>query len=352
MLETLITARPDVTSRAATPASLRGIAVLRALPGLGDALCVVPALRALRAAAPAATISLIGLPETRPLFARFTAYVDELLDFPGYPGLPEREPDAAALADFLDLARGRLFDLALQLHGSGPQSTAFTLQLGAARTAGFYPADALPPETGVWAAYPAHGHEIHRCLRAVALAGVSPRGDALEFPLTASDRAALARLPGAATLRPGAYAVVHPGASVPERRWPVERFAAVVRALAARGLTVVLSGATGERDLTRTVATLAGVPVLDLAGQTDLGALAALIADARLLICNDTGVSHLAAALRTPSVVIFPRTDVERWAPLDRRLHRRVFHSDGAPPAVEEALAAVAALLAEGHDAR
>ena len=352
MAETPTAARPDALRHADVPASLRRIAVVRALPGLGDALCVVPALRALRAAAPSATITLIGLPETRPLFARFPGYIDELLDFPGYPGLPERAPDVARLAAFLDAARARRFDLALQLHGSGPQSTAFTLQLGAARAAGFYPPEALPPKSGVWAAYPQHGHEIHRCLRVVELAGVPARGRALEFPLTAADRAALARLPGVPALRPGGYAVVHPGASVPERRWPAERFAIVVRALVERGLPVVLSGAEGERELTTMVATLAGVPVLDLAGQTDLGVLAALIADARLLVCNDTGVSHLAAALRTPSAVLFARTDVPRWAPIDQQLHRRVFRPDGSPPAVAELLAAVDALLVEVRNAR
>jgi ADP-heptose:LPS heptosyltransferase len=65
---------------------------------------------------------------------------------------------------------------------------------------------------------------------------------------------------------------------------------------------------------------------IDLAGKTTLGGLAALVARARLVVCNDTGVSHLAAALRTPTVVIASGSDTRRWSPVDRTLHRVLAH--------------------------
>ena len=85
---------------------------------------------------------------------------------------------------------------------------------------------------------------------------------------------------------------------------------------------MVLTGSEGEKPVTGAVAQAMKRPALDLAGRTSLGALGALLQSARLLVSNDTGVSHLAAALRLPSVILFDASQVERWAPLDRRRHR------------------------------
>jgi ornithine decarboxylase len=103
----------------------------------------------------------------------------------------------------------------------------------------------------------------------------------------------------------------------------------VARKLAGQGLRVVLTGTAAETDLTRAVAAELGDGCLDLAGRTDLGALAALLAGCRLLVCNDTGVSHLADALRAPSVVVSTGDNPARWAPVDGRLHRVLCHPAG-----------------------
>ena len=76
----------------------RAVLVMRALPGLGDLLCVTPALRALRAALPRARITLLGLPGTRGLIARYPHRVDDFIDFPGFPGLSGPSAVSAAVA--------------------------------------------------------------------------------------------------------------------------------------------------------------------------------------------------------------------------------------------------------------
>ena len=299
--------------------------MLRALQ-LGDLLCAVPAFRALRAAYPEAHISLIGLPWARELIARYPAYLDEFIEFPGYPGIPEAPFDPARLATFVADMQARRFDLAIQLHGSGLNSNALVELLGARRSAGHRRPGGWSPDPDTFVEYTGHGSEVDRCLEAVAAAGAPPLGRDLEFRVGDDDRAALAALPAMApqSLPATPYVVLHPGARHALRRWPAERFAAVGRSLAKAGWPVVLTGTEDEIGATSAVAAAIGEPAIDLAGLTNLGALAALIDGARLLVSNDTGLAHLADALGTPSVVVFTHTDPERWAAADRNTHRVV----------------------------
>ena len=112
------------------------IVVLRALQ-LGDMLCAVPALRALRAAQPEAHIALIGLPWAAEFVDRFGGYLDELIEFPGYPGIPERPASLQSVRPFFDAMARRRWDLAIQLQGDGTITNGFVARLGAGRTAGF-----------------------------------------------------------------------------------------------------------------------------------------------------------------------------------------------------------------------
>jgi ADP-heptose:LPS heptosyltransferase len=300
--------------------SLSKIAVFRALQ-LGDLLVAVPALRALRAAAPRAAITLIGLPWARSFAERYRAYVDDFIEFPGFPGLPETEPKLAALPGFFAAAQAQRFDLALQLHGSGLLTNPLTAAIGAARNAGYMSVGGWRPDPALFIEWRDDEHEVLRYLRLLEALGVPRRGEQLEFPLSAKDRAELAaavpELPG-----PGRYVCIHPGARLPSRRWPAQRFAAVADALAAQGLPVVLTGAGEEAGLAAEVAAAMRAPAINAVGRSSLGALAAMIAGARLLVCNDTGASHVAAAVGTPSVVISSGADAQRWAPLDRAKHR------------------------------
>lgn len=302
-----------------TLSALRKIVVLRALH-LGDLLCAVPALRALRQAAPHAEITLIGLPWAASFVRRFAHLVDHFLAFPGFPGLAERPFDVAAIPSFLNAVQGQRFDLAIQLHGSGETSNVLAQLLGAAHCAGFHRPPQAPP-AGSFLPWRADEHEVRRCLRLMQMLGATARSEALEFPVSPADvrllQRSVDRLPAA-----GSYAVIHAGARLASRRWPTQHFAEVGSALAAAGMPVVLTGTAGEAGITRSVAARMGASPLDLAGKTDLGALAVLVRDARIVVTNDTGMSHIAAALATRSVVICSGADPARFAPADATRHR------------------------------
>lgn len=285
------------------------ILVLRAL-GLGDLLTVVPALRGLRAAFPAARLVLATPAWLSPIAAPL---VDEVLPTAGLT-----EPLAVNP------------DLAVNLHGSGPQSHAL---LAATRPGALWAfGDDHTGHTGP--AWSADEHEVRRWCRLLSWYGV--RCDPADLALGP---------PAAPSPAPGAT-LVHPGAKSPSRRWPVARHAAVARALTAAGHDVVLTGSAGERDLAAAVAAAAGLPPSRvLAGTTDIAALAALVAGARLLISGDTGIAHLATAYATPSVVLFGPMPPGLWGPPpDRPRHRAIWHGtrvdrgDSPDPAVHPAL--------------
>src|SRR5579885_2877976 len=134
----------------------RRIAILRALQ-LGDLLCAVPAFRALRSALPDAEIVLIGLPWAR-------VFVDRFREFPGWPGLPERPPLIERIPDFLTAMQAERFDLAVQLHGSGPFVNPLTALFGARRCAGFYLPGGWRPDPALFVPWPDRGTEIRRLL--------------------------------------------------------------------------------------------------------------------------------------------------------------------------------------------
>lgn len=295
----------------------RRIAVVQAL-GLGDFLCLTPALRALRTAFPGAEINLIGSPWAEEAIRR-SPLLDRFVPFPGWPGIAEWPVDADALAALFAEARANPYDLALQCHGSGAVSNGFVAALGAARSVG-YATDPGDSRLAVALPWREDEPEPRRWLRLAEAAGAPAVEPRLEFPLLPTDRAGAADLLARLPAGDGPVVLLHPGAKDPTRRWPAARFAELARRLAAElGARLALSGGPGERPLTAAIA--ANAPALDLAGETDLGTLAALIAGAELLVTNDTGTSHLAAAAGTPSVVLFGPSRPGRWAPLDADHH-------------------------------
>ena len=309
----------------------RSIAVLRALQ-LGDMLCAVPSLRALRFAFPKATITLIGLRWAKAFTRRFSCYIDRFIEFPGYPGLPEREPAIRQIPDFFQEMQRECFDLALQMHGSGTYVNSIISLFGAKRIAGFYRAGEYCPDPDRFMQFPEYGPEIWKHLRLMEHLGIALKGDRLEFPVTPHDREELSGIAGMDELLSKEYICIHPGSRAPARRWTPEGFAEVANALARSGYHIVLTGSAEEESLTSAVSRRIRVPHTNLAGMTSMGGLAALVSKARLVVCNDTGISHIADALAVPSVVIVTGSDPDRWRPLDRERHKILAHPVACRP--------------------
>ncbi|WP_374443091.1 glycosyltransferase family 9 protein [Stella sp.] len=143
-------------------------------------------------------------------------------------------------------------------------------------------------------------HTLDRQRAQLAAAGIA------SVPPPSLDWVPDAPLP--AGLRPGAFVVLVPGGSAhrPEKRWPVDRFAALAARLAAEGLQPVVVGGAGERPLAAAIRARAA-EALDLTGATDLFDLVRLGRAAVAAVGNDTGPVHLLAVAGAPTVVLFSR---------------------------------------------
>ncbi|CAA9358524.1 MAG: ADP-heptose--lipooligosaccharide heptosyltransferase II [uncultured Nocardioidaceae bacterium] len=258
--------------------------VLRAL-GLGDFLTGLPALRALARALPDHAM-MIGMPRG----------LEPLLALTGLPATVWPVTDLSAAPRM-----GRAPSIAVNLHGSGPQSH----RLIAALRPGRMVAYGCPDVSVEGPAWDDAEHEVRRWCRLVSTA----------FGVDADVGDLLIERPGHRPAVADAV-VIHPGAAHPARRWPTDRFAAVASWADRQGWPVVVTGGSDETGLAEEVRRAAGVPgERVLAGRTGLAELAALVGAARLVVTGDTGVAHLASAFRTPSVVLFGPTPPSRWGP-------------------------------------
>lgn len=255
--------------------------VLRALK-LGDLLVAVPALHALRRA----------YPGHRLRYAAQGWLADALNLVGGFELLPTHGLDVP-----LAVEPGSV-DVAVNLHGSGPESQARIDAVRARRTIGHGSRHRDGPH------WQPDLHERERWVRLLEWHGIE--ADPLDYRLGVP--------PGASPVP--AATVLHVGAAYGSRLWPADRFAAVASRLAEAGHNVIFTGSAGERERALDVCQRSGLPRTGvLAGNLSLGEFAATIAAARLVVSADTGAAHLASAYGTPSVVLFGPAPPEIWGP-------------------------------------
>jgi ADP-heptose:LPS heptosyltransferase len=297
---------------------VRKLAVLRA-NAIGDYLVSLPALEALRAAYPEAELVLLGAGWHAGFLAGRPGPVDRCLPVPPTVGVRDDRPPSqpATVERFFARMQTEHFDLAVQLQGGGRYSNPFVCRLGARVTAGSQAPDAPPLDRTV--PYTGHQHEIHRFLEVADLVGATPVTLEPRLQVTPADRVEAAAAV-AEDDRP--LVVLHPGANDPRRRWPVERLAVVGSELARKGARLAVVGTAADQPLAdRLLATLDG-DATDLTGRLGLGGLAGLLEQATLLVGNDSGPRHLAAAVGAATVAIYWCVSLGSYGPLYRARHR------------------------------
>ncbi|OLF09994.1 glycosyltransferase family 9 protein [Actinophytocola xanthii] len=281
----------------------------------GDVLLAGPALRAVAAGRPGepTEVTLLCGPAGAQA-ARMLPGVDHVMVWACPWIVANPHPvDPADVRELVERVAAGRFDLAVVLTSAHQSSLPLALVLrlaGVPRTVAIshdYPGTLLDVRLRPGTDFVDDAPEPERALAVVAAAGYRlPEGD--DGALRVNPPPDVSPIVGE-----GPYLVLHPGATVPARRWPAWRCAEAVRALAAEGHRVLVTGGPGERDLTAEVAGDAGV---DLGGATGFAELAGVLAGARAVVVGNTGPAHLAAAVGTPVVSLFsPVVPALRWAP-------------------------------------
>ena len=307
------------------------------LDNIGDVLMTTPALAALRESLPEARLTLLASPAgaalapNMPMVDDAIAYRAPWVAHPDIAELPVGADDRALVER---LAAGR-FDAAVVFttctQSALPAALACALagipeRLAHCRENPYRLLTVWAPETDAIA--PGMRHEVERQLQLVARVGCATADERLRFTLRPGDLARLAKACDGTGFDPGRpYVVVHPGASAPSRRWPAERFGAAAADLArATGRSVVFTGGADEQALVAAARDACRVPSWSFAARLGLGAFAALIAGADLLMTNNSGPVHIAAALGTPVVDCYALTNPQHtpWHVAARVLSREV----------------------------
>jgi len=301
----------------------------------GDVLLATPVARALRERFPSAFISFAVRRNMTPLVAE-NPHVNEALVIDAFenPALP-RLRRAAMRAQFFARLRARRFDWAIDLHG-GPRSAFVVFASGAPVRVGY---DTRGRRYAYTRRVPrflrdGDGKTIVRGAVRVNAAMVEPLGVGvadeslvLRVPAVARDRAraALAER-GVSASHP--LVLVNPAAKWATKAWPAANYARLAGMLARdAGADVLVLWGPGERSVAEAVIAGAGHERVGLAPDGDLGDAAALVAEARLVAGTDSGISHIAAALSTPSVTLFGPTNPAEWHAYDPSRHVAIHHA-------------------------
>lgn len=348
--------------------SVRRLLCVR-LDNMGDVLMTTPALRALKQAGPGRSLTLLASRAAAAL-GPFLADVDEVLTYDA-PWVKNDGHDLRADHQMLAELRRSQYDAAVvfTVYSQSPLPAALMCRLaGIPRVLAHCrenPYGLITDWERETEPQQHIRHEVQRQLDLVAHIGADCDDVGLAFATRSEDRHSLReKLAATPVAQADTWMVAHCGASAPSRRYPAEYFVRAFALLGERAGPIVLTGDASERERVRRIMHECAdrAPLVDMAGALTLGEFACLVEDAALLLSNNTGPVHLAAALGTPVVDLYALTNPQHtpWHVPQRVLYKDVpckycyrsicpeRHHDclrGVPP--EQVCAAVIELLAE-----
>jgi ADP-heptose:LPS heptosyltransferase len=317
---------PPPLPRGGPPAAPPRRLLVVKLADIGDALGVEPALAALRTAYPAATLEALVTPGARAALGT-CPHLDGIVDFEkalfDHPAALLRPRALLAALRLVLTLRRRRYAAVVILHRLSTAWGAAKFAL-VARATGSPVVAGLDNGRGGFLTHAAvdrgfgEGPEWRAWLAVVATLGIPAPAREPVFTIPPEATRAAERLLDEVAPRSRLLVALHPGVGgyAPLKQWPPARFAAVGRDLIARpGATVLVVGGPDATALGADLAAAIGPGARDLTGRTDLPLLAAVLARCALLIGNDSGVAHLAAAVGCPPLVVFGPTNAVAWAP-------------------------------------
>lgn len=289
---------------------------------LGDIVMALPALSALRRNFPKAKITWLIRPEFATLIKDHPHLNDIILFDRRFLGKAWRNPRAfGAILSLIATLRRSGFDAVFDLQGlfrtaglawlSGCKKR-FGMQNAREGASLFYTHKVPHSRDRI--------HVVDAYLEIVQAAGASDLAVEFVFPQDRRAADAAEKLLTAHNVDINNYAVFVPGSAHPNKCWPPERFALLADKISSQfGLAVAAVGSASEKPVVQKIKNLANLPVTDLTGLTGLNELTALLKSARIVISNDTGPGHIAAALGVPLVMIFGWSNPARIIPYGRK---------------------------------
>lgn len=301
------------------------------LDNMGDVLMSTPAMMALKTAGIARRLTLLASPSGAVL-APFLPFIEKTLTYDA-PWVKNDTNDPDADKDIINTLREEKFDAAVifTVYSQSPLPAALMCRMAGIPLTLAHCRENPYLLLSQWVADPEPEllgrHETQRQLDLVEhINAVSP-DPRLIFVTRNIDRIRLHEKLDARKIRKnGNWIIAHCGATAPSRRYPVAHYVKALQQLGAQAGQVFLTGSDAERALTQQVMKECGtkVPIFDLAGTLSLGEFACLIEDASLLLSNNTGPVHIAAALGTPVVDLYALTNPQHTPWMVP--HRVLFH--------------------------